>query len=254
MKIASWNVNSLNVRLDDVGNWLQVHQPDVLALQEIKMEDRAFPIEAFTALNYHACWAGQKTYNGVALITKLPAEHRVTELPSFADPQRRLIAATVGNCRIVNVYVPNGQALESEKFDYKLRWLTALRDYLQGELAQYPELALMGDFNIAPDDRDVYDPVAWKDKLHCSPRERQALAALTDLGLIDSFRLFEQSPQRFSWWDYRTRGYDRNRGLRIDLILLSAALAAKCQQADIDEEPRRQPRPSDHTPVWVSLA
>ncbi len=253
MKIASWNVNSLKVRLEQVLHWLIENQPDVLALQEIKMEEKHFPIEAFSALNYRAYWAGQKSYNGVALITKLAGENILTDLPHFEDPQRRIIAATIGNLRIYNVYVPNGQALDSEKFEYKLAWLKALHRQIASELERHSQLAILGDFNIAPDDCDVYDPIAWKDKLHCSPLERQALRELADLGMRDAFRLVNSVAQRFSWWDYRTNGFARNRGLRIDLILLNDFLAKHCHTCEIDEGPRRLPRPSDHAPVIATL-
>ena len=242
MKLATWNVNSLKVRLPQVLDWLAQQQPAVLCLQETKLEDHAFPFAELAAAGYRAVWHGQKTYNGVAILSR-----------NTADPQARLIAATVDGVRVICAYFPNGQAVGSDKYEYKLRWLAALRDFLAGELARHAELALLGDFNIAPEDRDVYDPVAWRDQILCSPAERAAFARLLGLGMVDAFRLFDQPERTFSWWDYRMMAHPRNRGLRIDHILLSAGLANACRSCTIDREPRRLERPSDHAPVIVEL-
>jgi exodeoxyribonuclease-3 len=250
VKIASWNVNSLRVRLDHVLQWLEREQPDVLGLQEIKLPTEDFPHAAFTAAGYHAVAHGQKTYNGVALLSRTPPEDVTCGLPGFEDEQRRVIAATYGGLRIVNCYVPNGQSVGSDKYAYKLAWLDALRGYLAGEVKRQPELAVMGDFNIAPDDRDVHDPVAWHGKILCSEPERQKLQALLAVGLVDAFRLFEQPEAPFSWWDYRAAAFRRKQGLRIDLILVSKALAEYCERSGVDAEPRRLERPSDHAPVF----
>ena len=250
MKIASWNVNSLRVRLPQVLDWLARAEPDILGLQETKLVDDAFPVAELEAAGYHAAFSGQPTYNGVALLTReKPPVDVVTELKGFPDEQRRVLAATVGDVRVVNLYVPNGQAVGSEKFEYKLRWLAALRDHLAQELEHHPRLAVVGDFNIAPEDRDVHDPEEWAGKVLCSEPERAALAGILELGLEDTFRLFEQPEGTFSWWDYRAAGFRRNRGLRIDLVLASRNLARGCSGSDVDREPRTWERPSDHAPV-----
>lgn len=249
MKIATWNVNSLNVRLPHVVEWLQSANPDVLVLQEIKQVTDAFDSNAFREIGYDAIASGQKTYNGVAIISRLTSTDHVTDFPGFEDPQRRILAATVDNVRVVNLYIPNGNSVGSDKYDYKLSWLAALRGFLERELLEHESLVVLGDFNIAPDDRDVYDPEKWGDDILCSPAERAALQALLDLGLIDVFRAFEQPEKTFSWWDYRAAGFRRNAGLRIDLILASAALAGRCIASYVDREPRTWERPSDHTPV-----
>lgn len=252
--VASWNVNSLRVRLPQVLDWLARTRPDILALQETKLADPDFPAEAFTRAGYHVAFSGQKTYNGVATVSRLPPTGPVTDLPGPEDPQRRLLAATVGNLRVLNVYVPNGQAVGSDKYTYKLDWLGRLREFVRAELEQHERLALLGDFNIAPEDRDVHDPQAWAGSILCSDAERQALRDLHALGLQDTFRLFEQEERAFSWWDYRQAAFRRNLGLRIDLLLANPELARHCTAAGIDTEPRRLPRPSDHTPVWASFA
>lgn len=255
MKIASWNVNSLNVRLPHVLRWLQEAQPDVLALQETKLEDSKFPHEALREAGYHALFHGQKTYNGVALLSR--EQHvgeSVAAIPGLDDPQKRVLAATMGGVRVVNLYVVNGETVGSEKFAYKLRWLAALRAWLQDELQQHPRMVVLGDFNIAPDDRDVHDPKRWREKILCSTPEREALAGLLDLGLHDAFRLHEPEGGHFSWWDYRLLAFQRGWGLRIDLTLVSDALRAHCAGAGIDPGPRGWERPSDHTPVWVELS
>ena len=255
MKIASWNVNSLNVRLPHLLRWLDEAKPDVVALQETKLEDQKFPEDALLELGYRSQFCGQKTYNGVAIVSRLPFSGEcVTAIPGFDDPQKRVLAATVGGVRIVDLYVVNGEAVGSEKFDYKLRWLAAVREWLREELAAHPDLVVLGDFNIAPDDRDVHDPKRWRGKILCSTPEREALQALLDLGLHDSFRLFNDEAGHHSWWDYRLAAFQRGWGLRIDLVLVRDALKARCTAAGIDRDPRGWERPSDHTPVFVEIA
>jgi len=254
MKIASWNVNSLNVRLPHVSTWLGSHAPDVVALQETKLEDAKFPDTELAALGYRSVFAGQKTYNGVAILAREEPRDVVAEIPGMGDPQKRLIAATVGGVRIVNLYVVNGQAVGSEKFAYKLDWLAKVRDWLAEEMQRHPHMVVLGDFNIAPQDRDVHDPAAWHEQVLCSTPERAALDRLLGLGLSDSFRLFEQEAAQYSWWDYRQGGFRRNLGLRIDLILASDALRARCRASSIDRLPRTWERPSDHAPVLLELA
>lgn len=249
MKIASWNVNSLKVRHGQVLEWLEANRPDVLVLQEIKQVTEAFPTESFTEAGYESLANGQKTYNGVAVVSRAAPAEPVTDLPGFEDPQRRVLAATIDGVRVVNLYVPNGQSVGSDKYEYKLGWLAALKDYLAAELEAHEHVAVLGDFNIAPDDRDVYDPEKWGDDILCSPLEREALGRVVELGLTDTFRRFEQPEKTFSWWDYRAAGFRRNAGLRIDLILASAALAEKCTASYVDREPRTWERPSDHAPV-----
>lgn len=253
MKLATWNVNSLKVRLPHVLDWLAKEQPDVLGLQETKQEDKAFPFADLEAAGYSALHNGQKTYNGVALLGKRAGLEIHRDIPDFEDPQKRIIAATYDGVRVVCAYIPNGSEVGSEKYEYKLRWLKALHDWLGEELQRYPRLALLGDYNIAPADADVHDPVLWKDQVLCSEPERQALRDISALGLIDAFRLFEQAEKSFSWWDYRMMGFRRNHGLRIDHILLSAPLAEKCIACRIDREPRKLERPSDHAPVIAEL-
>ena len=254
MKIASWNVNSLNVRLPHLQRWLDEAKPDVVALQETKQEDHKFPEDALLELGYRSVFSGQKTYNGVAIISRLPFTGEcVNAIPGFDDPQKRVLAATVGDVRIVDLYVVNGEAVGSAKFDYKLRWLSAVREWLRAEIAAHPNLVVLGDFNIAPDDRDVFDPRRWREKVLCSSPEREAYRALLELGLLDSFRLFNDEAGHHSWWDYRLSGFERGWGLRIDLVLVSEALKARCVAAGIDREPRSWERPSDHTPVWVEI-
>lgn len=257
MKIASWNVNSLKVRLPHLTQWLADAQPDIVALQETKLEDAKFPVDELAAAGYRAVFSGQKTYNGVAILTRAdtcaePLEV-VTDIPGLDDPQRRILAATIGDLRVVDLYVVNGKAVGDEKYAYKLDWLARVRNFLEGELVRHPKLIVLGDFNICPDDRDVYDPVAWGEDILCSPSERAGLQAITELGLHDSFRLFEAESGHFSWWDYRQAGFRRNLGLRIDLILISDTLKSIAKAATIDREPRRWERPSDHTPVLLEL-
>jgi exodeoxyribonuclease-3 len=254
MKIATWNVNSLNVRLPHVLEWLASASPDVLVLQEIKQLTEKFATEAFAELGYNAVASGQKTYNGVAVISRGEAMDQVTDFPGFEDPQRRILAATIDGVRVVNLYIPNGQSVGSEKYEYKLNWLGALERFLAAELKTHDKLVVLGDFNIAPEDRDVYDAEKWGEDILCSPPERAALASLMELGLADVFRQFDQPEKTFSWWDYRAAGFRRNAGLRIDLILATAALTTACEASYIDREPRTWERPSDHTPVIAEFS
>lgn len=254
MKIAAWNVNSLKVRLPQLLEWLAARQPDVVCLQETKLEDHNFPEQEIAAAGYRAVFSGQKTYNGVALLARHPLTEVVCGNPHFPDAQKRLIAATANGVRVVCAYVPNGQAVGSDKYAYKLAWLDALAPWLAEQMAAEPRLVVAGDFNIAPEDRDVHDPAAWAGQVLCSDAERAAFRRLLGLGLADSFRLFEQPEKSFSWWDYRMLGFQRNQGLRIDHILLSAPLAAHCTAAGIDREMRKRERPSDHAPVVAELS
>lgn len=251
MMIASWNVNSVRVRKEHVAAWLETRAPEVLGLQELKCRDQDFPAADFESLGYRCFTHGQKTYNGVALLTRRGVSGRIAGIPGLDDPQARAVAATVGDTRVVNLYVPNGREVGHGHYHYKLHWLDALAGWLREELRRWPRLAVVGDFNIAPDDRDVHDPEEWRGKILCSEPERARLRALEEMGLRDSFRLFEQPEKRFSWWDYRAAGFRRNRGLRIDLILVSEALAADCVSSRIDVEPRRLERPSDHAPAYA---
>ncbi|MDO9599965.1 MAG: exodeoxyribonuclease III [Azoarcus sp.] len=251
MKIATWNVNSLKVRLPHVLDWLAANRPDALCLQELKMEDKVFPVAELEAAGYHAAFNGQKTYNGVAILSPQPLVDVVRDIPGFEDEQKRIIAATVGDVRLICGYFPNGQAVGSDKFEYKLRWLEALTAWVREELRQHPKLVLTGDFNIAPEDRDAHPE--WKDEIHVSEPERAAFLTLTELGLVDAFRLFEQPERSFSWWDYRMMAFRRNFGLRIDHVLVSAALQADCHACSIDKAPRKLERPSDHAPVILEL-
>jgi len=254
MKIASWNVNSLHVRLPHLGTWLADAKPDVVALQETKTEDVKFPVDALSGWGYSSVFSGQKTYNGVALLTRAPTRDVVTDIPGLEDHQRRILIASVGDVRVVNLYVVNGQSVGSEKYAYKLDWLAKVHDYLAAELRRFPQMIVLGDFNIAPEDRDVHDPLAWHEQVLCSTPERAALARLHALGLHDSFRLFEEDGGHYSWWDYRQGAFRRNLGLRIDLILVSEALRTSCRSASIDRVTRTWERPSDHAPVTLELA
>jgi exodeoxyribonuclease-3 len=253
MKIATWNVNSLKVRLPQVLQWLADHPVDVLCLQETKLSDDKFPAADIVAAGYHVQFSGQKTYNGVAILSKLPITDVVKNNPRYDDAQQRILAATIAGVRVVCAYVPNGQAVGSDKYEYKLGWLAAFRDWLDDEAAIHPNLAVLGDYNIAPEDRDVHDPAAWANEVLVSDKERAALALLFDLGLKDAFRLFEQADKSFSWWDYRQLGFRLNKGLRIDHILLSPALAARCSACVIDRAPRKWEQPSDHAPVIATI-
>lgn len=253
MKLATWNVNSLKVRLPQALDWLGVSQPDVLCLQETKQEDSKFPLAEFQQAGYQAVYSGQKTYNGVAIISKAVPEDVMYGMPDFLDEQRRVIAATVNGVRVICIYVPNGQSVGSEKYQYKLNWLVALQKTIKDELVRYPKLALLGDYNIAPEDRDVHDPKAWEGNVLVSEPERTAFRALEQIGLRDSFRLFEQPEKSYTWWDYRMMAFRRNMGLRIDHILLSETLISSCTECTIDRAPRKLERPSDHTPVIANI-
>jgi exodeoxyribonuclease-3 len=253
--LAAWNVNSLNVRLPRLLDWLAAARPDVVCLQETKLEDPRFPAMELAAAGYASMYAGQKTYNGVAILVKsgLDATDIAIGIPEFADEQRRVIAATIAGVRVIGVYVPNGQSVDSDKYQYKLRWYTALATMVRSELARYPQLAVLGDFNVAPEDRDVHDPALWAGQVLVSEPERAAFRALLDAGMVDSFRLFEQPPKTFSWWDYRQLAFPKNNGLRIDHVLLSTALATRCTASRIDRNARKGEKPSDHAPVLVEL-
>ena len=253
MKLATWNVNSLNVRLPHVLDWLRENPINVLCLQETKQEDSKFPYEALKEAGYYAVHAGQKTYNGVAILSRHEMLDVERGILNFEDEQQRVISATINGIRVICVYIVNGQAVDSDKFAYKMRWLDALTVCLTEELKKYPNLVLLGDYNIAPEDRDCHDPAAWVGQILVSPREREAFQRLTDLGLHDSFRLFDQADKSFTWWDYRMMGFRRNFGMRIDHILVSEALKTNCQSCVIDKAPRKLERPSDHTPVILTL-
>lgn len=259
LKFATWNVNSLAVRLPQLLDWLAANPVDALVLQETKLTDDKFPHAELAAAGYQAQWFGQKTYNGVALLTRTEATDIVRNIPGFADEQARVIAGTLsqtelGPVRVIGCYFPNGQAPGSDKFAYKMGWLTALEAWLRDELATHPQIVLMGDFNIAPTDADVYDPIGWKDQIHCTVEERAHFQQLLDLGFVDAFRQFEQPPKPWSWWDYRNLAFRKNQGLRIDHILTSTVLTPRLQACEIDKAPRKNERPSDHAPVIVTLA
>jgi exodeoxyribonuclease-3 len=254
MKLATWNVNSLKVRLGHLLDWLARNRPDVVCVQETKLEDAKFPRAELENAGYVCAYSGQKTYNGVAILARAPLEAVATGIPDFSDEQKRVLSATVAGARIVCAYVPNGQSVESDKYRYKLDWLDAFERWLGAELKAHPRLAVLGDYNIAPDDRDVHDPQLWQGQVLCSEPERAAFERLLGLGLKDSFRLFDQPERSFSWWDYRMNAFRRKMGLRIDHILLSDALAARCTACMIDLEPRRLERPSDHAPVVAEIS
>ncbi|MGD9109038.1 MAG: exodeoxyribonuclease III [Gammaproteobacteria bacterium] len=247
--IATWNVNSLRVRLPQVLDWLKQHKPDVLVLQETKLPDTKFPEELIVAAKYNVVYAGQPTYNGVAILSRNEAQNIITDLPGLTDPQRRFLGADIDDFRILNLYVPNGSAVGSDKFKYKLQWLTKLRAYVKQQLKKHKRLIVLGDFNIALEDRDVYDPRAWAGQVLVSDEERCELKKLLKLGLVDAFRLFQQETGHYSWWDYRMQAFRRNHGLRLDLILINQALVAHCVDCQIDKAPRKLPQPSDHAPV-----
>ncbi len=253
MKIAAWNVNSLKVRLPQLLDFLTTRQPDAVCLQETKLTDDAFPVADLAAAGYRVVFSGQKTYNGVAILSRTEPVDVQAGIPGFDDEQKRVIAATVEGVRLVCVYCPNGQSLDSDKYPYKLAWFDALAAWLKDELTRHPRLAVLGDYNVAPEDRDVHDPEAWKDCVLVSEPERARFRALLELGLKDSYRLFEQPEKSFSWWDYRMMGFRRNHGLRIDHILLSAPLAAACISSTIDRDMRKLERPSDHAPVVAEI-
>ena len=253
MKIATWNVNSLKVRLPHVLDWAHENQPDVVALQETKVTDDKFPAETIAEAGYLVTYAGQKTYNGVAVLSRSAQGDVQTDIAGLDDPDRRILATTIGGVRVINLYVVNGREVGSEKYEHKLHWLEAVTGFVRSELERFERLVVLGDFNIAPDDRDVHDPQAWHEKILCSTPEREAFGRLLDCGLQDTFRLFEQEEKSFSWWDYRAAGFRRDLGLRIDLILASRAMAKRCSECAIDKAPRRRERPSDHTPVVATF-
>lgn len=253
LKLASWNVNSLKIRLEQVLEWLETSQMDILALQETKLLNENFPATAFTDKGYHIVYSGQKTYNGVAVISRYPITDVIMDIPNLDDPQRRILAVTTAGIRLLNLYVPNGSELISDKYLYKLDWLQKISAFIKQQREIHPKLAVVGDFNIAPEDRDVHDPAEWVGHVLVSPPEREAFAQILELGLYDSFRNFPQEENSFSWWDYRAAAFRRNRGLRIDHVLLSQELNAVCKKSSIDIAPRKAERPSDHAPVWVEL-
>ena len=253
MQLATWNINSLTVRLPQVLDWLAAHPVDVLALQELKLTDDKFPAQAFAEAGYQAQWFGQKTYNGVALISKLPAQDVVKNIPGFDDEQSRVLCATFGGVRVIGAYFPNGQAPGSDKFAYKMRWLDALREWVRAEMAAHPQLVLMGDYNITFDDADVWDPEGMRETIHCTTEERTHLQALVGLGLTDAVRLFPQPEKNYSWWDYREFAFRRNRGMRIDHILISEAMKVRATACAVDKLPRKNERPSDHAPVVLTI-
>jgi exodeoxyribonuclease-3 len=253
MKIATWNVNSLKIRLSQLLDWVAADPPDIVCLQETKLDDPKFPQADIEAAGYHVAFSGQKTYNGVAIVSRIAPAEVSKGIADFPDEQKRVIAATFGSVRVVDAYVPNGQSVESDKYKYKLDWLSAFTRWLEEEFARYPELAVVGDFNIAPESRDVHDPKAWEGQVLCSEPERDAFNGLLDLGLVDSFRLFEQLENSYTWWDYRMNAFKRRMGLRIDHILLSPALAQRCNSVSILKDMRALERPSDHAPVVADI-
>jgi exodeoxyribonuclease-3 len=253
MKLTTWNVNSLKVRLPQVLQWLADNPVDVLCLQETKTTDDKFPVAAFEEIDYQVVFSGQKTYNGVAIVSRHPITDVVKNNPLFPDEQQRIIAGTINGIRVICAYVPNGQSVGSEKYQYKLKWLAALHEWLAAELKLHPDLAILGDYNIAPADCDVHDPALWAGQVLVSDLEREAFQKLCALKLVDAFRLFDQADKLYSWWDYRQMAFRRNMGLRIDHILLSAPLAARCSACVIDKIPRKWEQPSDHTPVIATI-
>lgn len=253
-KIATWNVNSLRVRMPHVLEWLETHQPDVLALQETKVQDHDFPLEDIESAGYRATFVGQKTFNGVAIFSKQAADDVVNAVPDYEDPQKRFLAATIAGVRVINLYVPNGSAVDSEKYRYKLDWLEHVTQCVAAELERHEKVVVLGDFNVAPEDQDVHDPQAWVGSVLVSPKEREALKGLMSLGLKDAFRLFDQESSIFSWWDYRGGQFWKNKGLRIDLILTSETMSQQCQACEVDNRPRKLTKPSDHAPVIATFA
>ena len=253
MKLATWNVNSLRVRLPHLLDWLAAHSPDAMCLQETKCEDAQFPAMELRAAGYCSLHCGQRTYNGVAILTRTDGAEVCRAIPGLIDDQCRVLAADYEGVRVVSVYVPNGQSVGSDKYDYKLRWMEALARWLEGELARHPRIAVMGDFNVAPEDRDVHDPQAWAGQVLFSEPEKAAFRRLVGLGFADAFRLFDQPERSYSWWDYRMLAFRRKQGLRIDHVLLSPALAANCRSCTIDTAPRKLERPSDHAPVICEI-
>lgn len=253
LKIATWNVNSIKIRLSHLLQWISEQQPDILAIQETKTLNENFPIGEINAAGYQVICSGQKTYNGVAILSKIPAKEVITDIPNLEDPQRRILAATYSDIRVLNLYVPNGESVDSEKYHYKLNWLEKMKAYAQQQLQEHRYVMMLGDFNIAPEDRDVHNPTVWEGHVLVSVKEREALSALMDIGFHDSFRLFHQETGHYSWWDYRQLAFRRNHGLRIDHVLINDALREKCVACTIDKEPRRWERPSDHVPVMAEF-
>lgn len=251
MKIATWNVNSIKVRLPHVLAWCKTAKPDVLALQETKVPDAQFPVSECIQAGYEVQYSGQRTYNGMAILSRMAGKDKITDIPDLDDPQRRILALTFADVRVINLYVPNGASLDSDKFVYKMDWLTKVRAFIASELKKYPQCVVLGDFNIAPRDADVHDPKAWEGHVLVSPQERSAFQDLLGLGLQDTFLLFDDHTVPYSWWDYRQAGFRRDRGLRIDHLLASEALAASCSACAVDKAPRGWERPSDHAPVWA---
>ncbi len=253
MKIATWNVNSINVRLAQVLDWITANQIDVLAMQETKVIDELFPVDAFKLMGYHICFSGQKTYNGVAIISRSQLLELCKYNPFFQDEAQRVIAATIDGIRVINLYIPNGQSVGSEKYLYKLAWLKAIHQFLKEELAKYSKVIVMGDFNIAPADIDVYEPLVWEGNVMVSQQEREAFQSMLALGFVDTLRHAHPEPGLYTWWDYRQGAFRRNRGLRIDHILVSQSLLTGCGAVTIDKIARQSERPSDHAPVWINL-
>jgi exodeoxyribonuclease-3 len=253
LKIASWNVNSLKVRLEQVLQWIESQQIDILGLQETKLVDEVFPSQAFRELGYEVIYSGQKTYNGVAVISRQAMTEVVKDIPDLEDVQRRILAVTIAGVRLINLYVPNGAAVGTDKYEYKLNWLSKVKAFIQQQLRLYPQVVVLGDFNIAPADLDVHSPEAWQGQVLVSPKEREAFFELIALGLNDSLRTLCKADQIFTWWDYRQGGFRRNHGLRIDHILLSQGLISRCVECQVDAEPRRSERPSDHAPIWCLI-
>jgi exodeoxyribonuclease-3 len=253
-KIATWNVNSLRVRLPHVLSWLEKAKPDVLALQELKQPDEEFPYDAVREAGYFAAVSAQKTYNGVAVLSRTESKDKLTDFPAFDDPQRRVLAVTIGDVRVLNLYVPNGESVTSEKYQYKLKWLNQLDIFLKQELKKYPQMIVLGDFNIAPNDIDVHDPKLWEGHVLFSPPERKAFQDVLQIGFTDCFRQLSPAAPGFTWWDYRLYAFKRNMGLRIDHILASRPLSSLCQQCYVDKGPRGEERPSDHAPVVAEFA
>lgn len=254
LKIVSWNVNSLRVRLPHVLTLIDSHQPDVIALQETKLPDADFPLAALQEAGYSALFSGQRTYNGVAVLSKSPLSNPVTDIPGLDDPQRRVLAVTVGDTRVINLYVPNGESVTSDKYRYKLNWLEKLTDFLREELKNHPKTVILGDFNIAPDEIDVHDPIQWEGKVLFSTQERDAFRTLISLGLQDCYRQKNPDQKGFSWWDYRLNAFKRNLGMRIDHVLASNELINQCTQCYIETTPRAWERPSDHAPVFAEFS
>ena len=253
MNIATWNVNSLKVRLPQLLDWIAADPPDVICLQETKVDDPKFPVAEIESTGFHVVFSGQKTYNGVALLSRVAATEADRGIAGYSDEQKRVIAATFGSVRVVNAYIPNGQSVVSDKYQYKLAWLREFTRWLNEQLARYPELVVVGDFNIAPESRDVHDPKAWEGQVLCSAAERDAFKEILDLGLVDGFRLFEQPENSHTWWDYRLNAFKRGMGMRIDHILMSPVLAERCASVSILKDMRALERPSDHAPVVADI-